>query len=101
MEADTTRMLARALSDMEIVKMFKDDEREMRKTLQEAIDRTKGRSDKLPGYNDTVAYAVVMAIYNKIMELAGTDKVVVEAEKAQKLIGSLMPERHAMAINFI
>lgn len=101
LEADITRMLARALADMGIVIMFKDDETEMRKALQEAIDRTKGRADKIPGYDDTVAYAVVMAIYNKIMELVGTDKVVVEAEKAQKLIESIMPKRHAMAVDFI
>lgn len=75
LEADITRMLARALADMGIVIMFKDD--------------------------DTVAYAVVMAIYNKIMELVGTDKVVIEAEKAQKLIESIMPKRHEIAVDFI
>lgn len=55
----------------------------------------------MPEVNSSVAYAIVLAIYDKLLSLLGTDQLFYEAEMAGKLIESYMPERHAMAIDFI
>ena len=101
-EEETTRMFARALGDMEIIlTTYSANQKEIREIIQEAIDRTKGRSKRIEGYNNTIYYAVVMAIYEKLMELLGTDDIISEVEKAKKLIETIMPSRHAATINFI
>lgn len=101
-EEETTRMFARTLGDMEIILATdKDDQEEIRKIIQEAIDRTKERSKRIEGYDNTVYSAVVMAIYEKLMELIGTDNMISEVENAKKLIETIMPSRHAAAISFI
>lgn len=101
-EEETTRMFARTLGDMEIILATdKNDQEEIRKIIREAIDRTKERSKRIEGYNNTVYCAVVMAIYEKLMELMGTDNMISEVENAKKLIETIMPSRHAAAINFI
>ena len=101
-EEATTKMFARALGDMEIIlTTYKDNQKEIREIIQESIDRNKSRSKKIDGYNNTIYYAVVMAIYEKLMELIGTDDMISEAENAKRLIESIMPSRHAATIKFI
>lgn len=101
-EDETTKMFARALGDMEIIlTTYKDNQKEIREIIQEAIDRTKSRSKRIDGYNNTIYYAVVMAIYEKLMELMGTDDMILEVENAKRLIESIMPSRHATSIKVI
>lgn len=101
-EEETTKMFARALGDMEIISTtYKDNQKEIRGIIQEAIDRNKSRSKRIDGYNNTINYAVVMAIYEKLMELIGTDDMIPEVENAKRLIESTMPSRHATTIKFL
>lgn len=101
LEAEITRMFARVLADMMIILMNKDKDNEIKETLQEAIARMNERAKKIPEVNNSVAYTIVLAIYDKLLSLLGTDQLFYEAEMTGKLIESYMPERHAMAIDFI
>ena len=96
-----TRMFAGVLADMCIILMSPDDENEIKETLQEAIEKTNGRTRKFPELSDSVAYTIIMAIYDKLLSLIGTDKLRDEAETTRNMIASYMPERHAIAIDFI
>ena len=101
LEAEITSMLARALADIGIVIMAKGNENEINEVLEEAVARTKRRTEKLPELNNSVAYAIVMAMYDKMMELTGSDKLFREAEMAKKLIESYMPARFEASVEFI
>lgn len=101
LEAEITRMFACVLADMCIILMSPDDENEIKEMLQEAIEKTNGRTRKFPELSDSVAYTIIVAIYDKMLSLIGTDKLRDEAEATRKLIASYMPERHAIAIDFI
>lgn len=101
LEAEITRMFARVLADMRIILMNKDKDNEIKETLQEAIARMNERAKKIPEVNNSVAYTIVLAIYDKLLSLLGTDQLFYEAEITGKMIESYMPERHAMAIDFI
>lgn len=96
-----TSVYAKALADMEILLMCKDDKGEIKKNLQEAIERTEERAKRLPVFKNTVAYVVIMAIYNKMLELLETDILLEEAENAKKLIDSFVTERRKTEICFI
>lgn len=101
-EEETTKMFARALGDMEmILTTYKDNQKEIREIIQEVIDRNKSRTERIDGYNNTIYYAVVMAIYEKLMELIGTNDMIPAVENAKRLIESIMPSRHAATIKFI
>lgn len=101
LEAEITRMFARALADMGIIIMNKDDGNVIRSTLRASVDRLKGRVDSYPELNSAIEYTVILTIYNKLMELPETDKLITEAENAKKLIEPLMPGRYEEAIGFI
>ena len=101
LEADISKIFAHALADMEFILMNKDNKNEIKEILQEAIERTKERAKKIPELDVSVAYTIVLAIYDKIQSLLGSEKLFDEVEVARKLIKSYMPERHAMAIEFI
>ena len=101
LEAEITRMFAHVLADMRIILMNKDKDNEIKETLQEAIARMNERAKKIPEVNNSVAYTIVLAIYDKLLSLLGTGQLFYEAEMTGKLIESYMPERHAMAIDFI
>ena len=101
LETEITRMFARVLADMEIILMCKDNESEIKETLQEAIERMNGKAKRVPELYDSVAYSIALAIYDKLLSLVGTGNLFNEVETARKLIKSYMPKRHAIAIDFI
>lgn len=101
LERTITSVYAKALADMEIILMCKDDKGEIKKILQEAIERTEERAKRLPVIKNTVVYVVVMAIYNKMSELLETDILFDEVENAKKLIDSFIAERRKTEISFI
>lgn len=101
LETEITGMFARVLADMGIILMSKDNDDEIKDTLQEAMERMDRRVKKIPELSDSVAYTIVLAIYDKMQSLIGTDKLFDEAEVARKLIELYMPERHAMTVDFI
>lgn len=88
LEAEITRMFARVLADMRIILMNKDKDNEIKETLQEAIARMNVRAKKYPELNNSVAYTIVLAIYDKLLSLIGTDQLFYEAEMTGKLIES-------------
>ncbi len=54
-----------------------------------------------PELNNSVAYTIVSAIYDKLLNLLGNDRYIYEVEMTVKLIESYMAERYDMAIDFI
>ena len=101
LEAEVTRMFARVLADMCIILMNKDNDDEIKETLQAATARMSERTKRFPELNNSVAYTIVSAIYDKLLNLLGNDRYIYEVEMTVKLIESYMPERHDMAIDFI
>lgn len=101
LERTITSVYARALADMEIILMYKDDKVETKENLQVAIERTEEYAKQLPAFKNTVAYVVVMAIYNKMLDLLETDILLDEVEDAKKLIDSFVAERRKTEICFI
>ncbi len=101
LEHEITCMYARALADMKIISMTRDNMNELNECLEEAAERIKKRADKVPEISNTVAYAVITAIYEKLQSLVGTEKLIDEADTTGKLLESYMPLRHEMTIDFI
>ena len=101
LEAEVTRMFARVLADMCIILMNKDNDDEIKETLQAAVVRMNERTKRFPELNNSVAYTIVSAIYDKLLNLLGNDRYIYEVEMTVKLIESYMPERYDMAIDFI
>lgn len=101
LEAEVTRMFARVLADMCIILMNKDNDDEIKETLQAAVAKMNERTKRFPELNNSVAYTTVSAIYDKLLNLLGNDRYIYEVEMTVKLIESYMPERYDMAIDFI
>jgi len=99
-ENEITRMYARALADIGIIIMYKDNEEKIKETLKNALERTKARRERFPSLH-IIDFTVMMAIYTQLQHLVGEDHFLTEVENAKKLIESIMPERHAAAIDFI
>ena len=50
---------------------------------------------------NTIDYAIVMAIYEKSIKLIGKDNLVYEAKKMRRLVESIMPDRHNFIESFL
>lgn len=100
-EAEITRMYACALADTGIVLMYKDNLEEITSHLDVAIKKTKGRTKKYPELLNMIDYAIVMSIYEKLMELIGKENLIEEAKKANKYIETIMPDRHNVVDSFL
>ena len=48
-----------------------------------------------------IDYAIVMSIYEKLMELIGKENLIEEAKKANKYIETIMPDRHNVVDSFL
>lgn len=101
LEEEITRMFSCVLADIETMIIYKDDEKEIENILNMAIERMNHRAEKSPECSSSVEYAVVMTIYNKIIELKGIENMIKEACNARKIIRAIMEERHATAVEFI
>ena len=101
LEEEITRMFACVLADIETMIIYKDDEKEIENILNMAIERMNHRAEKFPECSSSVEYAVVMTIYNKIIELKGIENMIKEACNARKIIRAIMEERHTTAVEFI
>lgn len=66
-----------------------------------AISREKDRVKKVPKIQNTIDYAVVMAIYEKSIELLEKDNLVYEAKKMRRIVESIMPDRHSLLESFL
>lgn len=101
LEHEITCMYARALADMKIMSMSWKNMKEVNEFLRESVEKTRERADEIPEISNTVAYAVITAIYEKLQSLVGTEKLIDEAETTGKLLEYYMPSRHEMTIDFI
>lgn len=66
-----------------------------------AISREKDRVKKVPKIQNTIDYAVVMAIYEKSIELLEKDNLAYEAKKMRRIVESIMPDRHSLLESFL
>lgn len=66
-----------------------------------AINREKDRVKKVPKIQNTIDYAVVMAIYEKSIELLEKDNLAYEAKKMRRIVESIMPDRHSLLESFL
>lgn len=66
-----------------------------------AINREKDRVKKVPKIQNTIDYAVVMAIYEKSIELLEKDNLGYEAKKMRRIVESIMPDRHSLLESFL
>jgi hypothetical protein len=101
MEKNITRMYARLLVDMSIVSSSDIDKDETSSIFETAINREKDRVKKVPKIQNTIDYAVVMAIYEKSIKLIGKDNLVYEAKKMRRIVESIMLDRHSLLESFL
>lgn len=101
MEKNITRMYTRLLVDMSIVSSSDIDKDETSGIFEMAINREKDRVKKVPKIQNTIDYAVVMAIYEKSIELLEKDNLVYEAKKMRRIVESIMPDRHSLLESFL
>lgn len=101
MEKNITRMYARLLVDMSIVSSSDIDKDETSGIFETAINREKDRVKKVPKIQNTIDYAVVMAIYEKSIKLIGKDNLVYEAKKMRRIVESIMSDRHSLLESFL
>lgn len=66
-----------------------------------AINREKDRVKKVPKIQNTIDYAVVMAIYEKSIKLLEKDNLAYEAKKMRRIVESIMPDRHSLLESFL
>lgn len=69
--------------------------------FETAINRKKDRVKKIPKIQNTIDYAIVMAIYEKSIKLIGKDNLVYEAKKMRRIVESIMPDRHSLLESFL
>lgn len=69
--------------------------------FETAINREKDRVKKIPKIQNTIDYAIVMAIYEKSIKLIGKDNLVYEAKKMRRIVESIMPDRHSLLESFL
>ncbi len=81
-----------------IVNLDKD---ETSSIFETAINREKDRVKKIPKIQNTIDYAIVMAIYEKSIKLIGKDNLVYEAKKMRRIVESIMPDRHSLLESFL
>lgn len=100
LENEITRMYARALADVGIIIMYKENEEKIKEALKNALERTKARRKRFPSLY-AIDFTVMMAIYTQLQHLVGEDHFLTEVENVKKLLELVMPERHAATIDFI
>ena len=81
-----------------IVNLDKD---ETSSIFETAINREKDRVKKIPKIQNTIDYAIVMAIYEKSIKLIGKDNLVYEAKKMRRIVESIMSDRHSLLESFL
>ncbi len=81
-----------------IVNLDKD---ETSSIFETAINREKDRVKKIPKIQNTIDYAIVMAIYEKSIKLIGKDNLVYETKKMRRIVESIMPDRHSLLESFL
>lgn len=81
-----------------IVNLDKD---ETSSIFETAINREKDKVKKIPKIQNTIDYAIVMAIYEKSIKLIGKDNLVYEAKKMRRIVESIMPDRHSLLESFL
>lgn len=81
-----------------IVNLDKD---ETSSIFETAINREKDRVKKIPKIQNTIDYAIVMAIYEKSIKLIRKDNLVYEAKKMRRIVESIMPDRHSLLESFL
>lgn len=101
LENNITGIYANALAATGGVLLAKDDTEEINELLEIAIEKVKNRTEKYPKLRNVIDVSIVMAIYEKLLELIGKDNFVEEAKKANKLIESIMPDRHNAVDSFL
>ena len=77
------------------------DKDETSSIFETAINREKDRVKKIPKIQNTIDYAIVMAIYEKSIKLIGKDNLVYEAKKMRRIVESIMPDRHSLLESFL
>lgn len=81
-----------------IVNLDKD---ETSSIFETAINREKDRVKKIPKIQNTIDYAIVMAIYEKSIKLIRKDNLIYEAKKMRRIVESIMPDRHSLLESFL
>lgn len=81
-----------------IVNLDKD---ETSSIFETAINREKDRVKKIPKIQNTIDYAIVMAIYEKSIKLIRKDNLVYEAKKMRRIVESIMQDRHSLLESFL
>ena len=100
LEENITGMYARVLGDMGCVLLMENAE-EIKESLEVAIEQLKGRMEKTPELCNVIDVSIVMAVYEKLLDLIGKDNFVEEVKKANKLFDSIMPDRHNAVDSFL
>ena len=77
------------------------DKDETSSIFETAINREKDRVKKIPKIQNTIDYAIVMAIYEKSIKLIRKDNLVYEAKKMRRIVESIMQDRHSLLESFL
>lgn len=99
-ENNITKMYARALADTGCVLLAEDTE-EIKGCLEAAVEKLNGRMEKSPELCNVIDVSIVMAVYEKLLELIGKDNFVEEVKKASKLFESIMSDRRNAVDSFL
>lgn len=100
LEENITGMYARALGDMGCVLLMENIEK-IKESLEVAIEQLKGRMEKTLELCNVIDVSIVIAVYEKLLDLIGRDNFVEEVKKANKLFDSIMPDRHNAVDSFL
>ena len=69
--------------------------------MEAAVEKLNGRMEKAPELCNVIDVSIVMAVYEKLLELIGKDNFVEEVKKASKLFESIMSDRRNVVDSFL